>query len=105
MNWKQQQKIQYWVDRLDRFDWHTAMSDDHRVYTKGEADKRVLWEELNHAELTTEEKETIVRIIGYRTVARHKESAEYYDCVPKDRDPLTDPNGTVMIVKRVFNLE
>jgi hypothetical protein len=49
-------KLQSYLEKLKTFDWFYMMSDDHRVYDRGDAEKRNL--KQLYSELTPEEKQT-----------------------------------------------
>jgi hypothetical protein len=77
-------QLQELINTLYRFDYFTAFSDDHNVYSDGLIKEEELKKNIDSFKLTKEEKELILRVLGYRYDANYLESLEFYNCIAKD---------------------
>ena len=74
-------EIQNLIDRMFNFDYFTAYSDDHSVWQNGLRNENKLKSNIKTMNLTQEEKELVLRVLGYRFDASYLESKEFYNCV------------------------
>lgn len=93
------ERIDLWVKRLYYFDHWTEYSDDHSVWRQGVENKQKLRAELQQANLTAEEKQTILARVGVLSDDRYKESLAKYSCIAER--PLWD-EGEGPELKRVI---
>jgi hypothetical protein len=75
-------QLQQLIEKLYKFDYYTCFSDDHSVYVNGQKNEEILKEDIEKLKLSKEEKEKILRVLGYRFDANYLESKEFYNCVP-----------------------
>ena len=80
---EKRRRIFYWADKLGCFDHFYMFSDSMDVWTKGSEKEKVLREEVEKANLSDDEKETILKVIGIRSDASYKEAHIKYDCIAK----------------------
>lgn len=80
---KERQRIFYWADKLSGFDHFYMFSDSMDVWRKGSEKEKVLREEVEKANLSEDEKETILKVIGIRSDASYREAHIKYDCIAK----------------------
>jgi hypothetical protein len=66
------------------------ISDDHSVFVNGNKNEAILKKSIEKLKLSKEEKEKILRVLGYRFDANYLESKEFYNCIA-DR-PLWNEN-------------
>lgn len=88
-------QLQELVEKMYKFDYYTCYSDDHSVWKNGVKSENNLKEYIENLNLSIEEKEKILRVLGYRFDASYLESKEFYNCVAErplwnDNPPLKE---------------
>lgn len=83
-------QLQELVNRLHRFDYYTCFSDDYSVTVQGRKNEEQLKEDIKKLKLSKEEKEKVLRVLGYRFDANYLENKEFYNCIADQ--PLWNEN-------------
>lgn len=74
-------KIETFVKRLDQFDYNSVYSDDMKVWKASRVAERNLMDDIVEAELTDEEKQTIIEMLTELNDTRYLKNKAMFSCI------------------------